>query len=1127
MSAIQSSISKRNLLMMRNRSGSQGTNEVNLALIGELGSGKSALTVKYITRRFINEYDPELEDTYSKPEQVDNQDILVRIMDTCDKEGKDPERYLKWADGYLVIYSITKVSKAEGSSLAHFYNAAFFETSAAEEFSSVERVFHEAIREVIREQERYMPIRSLYIANDESKNSFLTINANLSYLSEKWWTKNPIELDTATSTVDHARRHFQSSSPCLKRDDLSHGQMIASMPKIDEGTLGEHLTDVSFNQQTGLFPDEGTPDRIFDGIRFADLPICHIKATPNNTIISLTDSAGVIKTIHSCGREGFKNTREGTNIAAQATAITFGMRAIAMGMKTVRVAVRGLGPGRMSAIKGLTMAGVNVISITDVTPVPWAPNPRPKKRRKLQTFRQFGNRGNGTKKTVIMASQSKLVKSFAPHIGLSVCLYGVTISLKCDTRQSSFVSNHGQIFDKFYTSTVLFVHLACAFELELILGKSSCATLVLLSDEDSNEESPSENSGSDSSASSNSSGSESGSSSGSGSDSDADSTPTKSKKNPSPPASKIQPRRAASAASNAKGYHLSDSNSSEDEEAASPPRRPDAAQPGQRVAHKPNAIVAASRRRVPVESRAPTRKPQRSKYQSSGDETSNSDDDSRRPATRRQGASVSYKEDSAEETGSEDLVEVDWGQEAVAAAVESENAETIERIIDTRMGRKGATGPSTTIYTVEENGDPNADFDPVREPDKVEQQFLIKWLGWSHIHNTWESEQTLRDQKVKGLKKLENYLKRDDEIRVWKARATPEDVEYYECQQELQQELLLSYMAVERIIAENQKADSEHPDYLIKWESLPYSDATWEDGALIIKKYVNKIREFREREDSKRTPSKLCRALKFRPKFSPLKEQPDFIGGDLTCKLRDYQLNGLNWMVHAWCKENSVILADEMGLGKTIQTISFLNYLFHAQQLYGPFLVVVPLSTMAAWQKEFAQWAPNINVVTYIGDMTSRDLLRQYEWCHPGNKRLKFNALLTTYEILLKDKAFLGAVSWACLMVDEAHRLKNDDSLLYKSLKEFDTNHRLLITGTPLQNSLKELWSLLHFIMPEKFDSWDTFEEEHGNAEQKGYSRLHKQLEPYILRRVKKDVEKSLPAKVLISTQFGLFKIPL
>lgn len=94
--------------------------------------------------------------------------------------------------------------------------------------------------------------------------------------------------------------------------------------------------------------------------------------------------------------------------------------------------------------------------------------------------------------------------------------------------------------------------------------------------------------------------------------------------------------------------------------------------------------------------------------------------------------------------------------------------------------------------------------------------------------------------------------------------------------------------------------------------------------------------------------------------------------------------------------------------------------------------------------------------------------IRDHEWCFASSKRLKLNAVLTTYEIVLKDKAFLGSLSWAVLMVDEAHRLKNDDSLLYKTLKEFETNHRLLITGTPLQNSLKELWSLLHFIMPSK-----------------------------------------------------------
>lgn len=109
---------------------------------------------------------------------------------------------------------------------------------------------------------------------------------------------------------------------------------------------------------------------------------------------------------------------------------------------------------------------------------------------------------------------------------------------------------------------------------------------------------------------------------------------------------------------------------------------------------------------------------------------------------------------------------------------------------------------------------------------------------------------------------------------------------------------------------------------------------------------------------------------------------------------------------------------------------------------------------------------------------------------------------------------FLGSQSWAGLMVDEAHRLKNDDSLLYKALKEFQTNHRLLITGTPLQNSLKELWALLHFIMPHKFETWEAFEREHEDSAKKGYAKLHKQLEPYIIRRVKKDVEKSLPAKV-------------
>lgn len=489
------------------------------------------------------------------------------------------------------------------------------------------------------------------------------------------------------------------------------------------------------------------------------------------------------------------------------------------------------------------------------------------------------------------------------------------------------------------------------------------------------------------------------------------------------------------------------------------------------------------------------------------------DDDAKRQGTRRAAKAVSYKEQSAEETGSDDLVEVEYDEQAAAA--EASNSETVEKVIDSRVGKKGATGASTTVYAVEEFGDPNAGAADLPEEEK-ETQYLIKWKGWSYLHNTWESLATLQEQKVKGIKKVENFIKREDELRYWRENACPEDIEYFECQQELSEELQGKHMEVERIIshAPAKSGEAEQMDYLCKWDGLPYSDCTWEDGNLIKRKFQHVIDEYHARQKSQKIPSKVCKVLKVRPKFAPLKTQPSYIGGPQQLELRDYQLEGLNWLANSWCKENGVILADEMGLGKTIQTISFLTYLFHQHALYGPFLLVVPLSTLASWQKEFAQWSPDLNVVVYLGDLQSRGMIREHEWCHPGNKRLKFNAILTTYEILLKDKSVLGNVSWAVLGVDEAHRLKNDDSLLYKSLFEFDTNHRLLITGTPLQNSLKELWALLHFIMPHKFDSWDDFEAEHKESADKGYTKLHKQLEPFLLRRVKKDVEKSLPAKV-------------
>ncbi|CAG01534.1 unnamed protein product, partial [Tetraodon nigroviridis] len=535
------------------------------------------------------------------------------------------------------------------------------------------------------------------------------------------------------------------------------------------------------------------------------------------------------------------------------------------------------------------------------------------------------------------------------------------------------------------------------------------------------------------------------------------------------------------------------------------------------------------------------------------DEDDTNDEDTPKRQTRRRGATKvkSYKEDQHDfETDSDDLIEMpgDTGEEQ-----QDDDSETIERVMETRTGKKGATGASTTVYAVEENGDPNEGFDPVS--DEGETQYLIKWKDWSYIHNTWESLASLVQQKVKGLKKLDNYKKKHEELSSWLRKASPEDVEFHNCQQELTAELSKQFQVVERVIAtrtgkasgssdfpshSHKNTSSNEPEYLCKWMGLPYSECSWEDDSLVKKKFQRCIDGFMNRNSSKTVPSKDCKVLKQRPRFVALKKQPPFIGDD-NLQLRDYQLDGLNWLAHSWCRCNSVILADEMGLGKTIQTISFLSYLFHQHQLYGPFLLVVPLSTLTSWQREFETWAPDMNVVVYLGDVMSRKTvgrrskvtprvlffrvvtfmlfpppvkIRDYEWVNHQTKRIRFNALLTTYEILLKDKGVLGNINWAFLGVDEAHRLKNDDSLLYKTLMEFRSNHRLLITGTPLQNSLKELWSLLHFLMPDKFDSWEDFEDDHGKGRDNGYQSLHKVLEPFLLRRVKKDVEKSLPAKV-------------
>jgi chromodomain-helicase-DNA-binding protein 1 len=402
---------------------------------------------------------------------------------------------------------------------------------------------------------------------------------------------------------------------------------------------------------------------------------------------------------------------------------------------------------------------------------------------------------------------------------------------------------------------------------------------------------------------------------------------------------------------------------------------------------------------------------------------------------------------------------------------------------------------------------------PKHVPDNVE--FLIKWKDWSHLHNTWETFDYLKD--FKGIKKVDNYMKKiiiPYLTDLQQDRFDADELEAHNIWREATLGEFEEFKKVERVISHRQVTKDEHCptgiQYYCKWNKLPYNQCTWESENDIID-YQKQIDLYHKRIVSLKIPGRGHDPSNLRPIFQKLAEQPGYITGG---QLRDYQLHGVNWMAYLWCKNRNGILADEMGLGKTVQTISFLSYLFNGQKVYGPFLVIVPLSTIGNWERELAKWAPELNSICYIGNAASRNTIREYEFYQKGTKKAKFNCLLTTYELVLKDKAFLSTIKWAFMAIDEGHRLKNQDSQLYSTLEQFRTLNRLLITGTPLQNNLKELRSLIRFLNPDEFgdDEVDEIDLSQEDQEHK-IKAIHQRLEGYVLRRLKDTVEDSVPPK--------------
>ncbi|KAG7466762.1 chromodomain-helicase-DNA-binding protein 8 isoform X1, partial [Solea senegalensis] len=379
------------------------------------------------------------------------------------------------------------------------------------------------------------------------------------------------------------------------------------------------------------------------------------------------------------------------------------------------------------------------------------------------------------------------------------------------------------------------------------------------------------------------------------------------------------------------------------------------------------------------------------------------------------------------------------------------------------------------------------------------EEFFVKYKNYSYLHCEWASLQQLeKDKRIH--QKIKRFKTKHAQMRhIFQEEEEPFNPDYVEA---------------DRILDVSHSVDKDNGEpviyYLVKWCSLPYEDATWE-----LKEDVDegKVEEFGKIQNRQPRLKKMARPPA--SSWKKLEETREYKNGNI---LREYQLEGVNWLLFNWYNRQNCILADEMGLGKTIQSIALLSEVYNAG-IQGPFLVIAPLSTITNWEREFSTWT-NMNAIVYHGSLASRQMIQQYEMYSKDDKdhlipgAYKFDALITTFEMVLSDCPELREISWRCVIIDEAHRLKNRNCKLLDSLKMMDQEHKVLLTGTPLQNTVEELFSLLHFLEPAQFPSETEFLRDFGDLKtEEQVQKLQAILKPMMLRRLKEDVEKNLAPK--------------
>ncbi|KAG6574650.1 Chromodomain-helicase-DNA-binding protein 7 [Phytophthora cinnamomi] len=455
----------------------------------------------------------------------------------------------------------------------------------------------------------------------------------------------------------------------------------------------------------------------------------------------------------------------------------------------------------------------------------------------------------------------------------------------------------------------------------------------------------------------------------------------------------------------------------------------------------------------------------------------------------------------------------------------------------TPQKKEGPRGPQIdTIVSVRFHKDTSKDTE-------VAMEFLIKWKDTSYLHVNWLSVREIEEFGQHSIQRMKRYLQKNSRL-VEEARETvvvgkEKDLSNYFSDSYIEVDRILNAKEVEEpeesnpyLVHQMEKDASDTEDdapkvpkkkgikYLVKWRDMSYVDCTWEwEDQLTDDRKIAAFHRFNHPPIINGAHPATYADVRPEPStWAKYQESPVYNNQNT---LRSYQLEGLNWMTFCWYNRRNCILADEMGLGKTVQATSILEHLRQREFIRGPFLVVAPLATLGNWKREIETWT-SMNCVVYHdseGGSDIRAFIREQEFhfaseAHRRRGIYKFNVLVTSYQTLMMDAEFLETIHWRYLVIDEAHKLKNREAKLLQVLHGFTWDSCLLMTGTPLQNGVFELWCLLNFIEPDKFPSQQQFYDEFGDlntAEQ--VAQLHEQLRPYMLRRVKEDVEKSIPPK--------------